>query len=134
MMEDSFHGLTISPDKKFIAATTERLIGIWDADSGNYITTITVPEFRIALLAFSSSGRLLVSDGSEKLKIINLSDVRPAVEEPIIRSLSLVNAIAWSADGQFIVAGSYHGDIEIWSHEKTPLIAIRGHDDEGISV
>ena len=93
-------------------------------------------ENTVAALAFSNSGELLVTGGSDRTaRVWNLYE--PASEPVILRGHEgEVTSVAFSPDGRLVVTGSRDGSVRIWRHATNsaaePTI-IRGSPDRSLS-
>jgi len=125
--------IAFSPDGKRIALHDfSGTFKIWDAATGNEITTFRGPKplSRIGVeLAFSPDGKFIASSGGAD-KTVKVWDATRGEEVATLKGrASLVCSVAFSPDGKFIVAGGHDPDIKVWEwatgHESMTL---RGHD------
>jgi WD40 repeat protein len=93
------HALAVSPDKSAVAAGRGNQIDIYDAGSGTHIRSLVGPGLK-------------TPDGK---------DVKAA-------HLSLVESMAWSPDGKYLVSGSFQ-EIAVWD----PLTGEQRHKITGFA-
>jgi WD40 repeat protein len=136
-----------SPDGKLLASGgPDRIVHIWDAATGEEIETIknivmdnafiNIYEGPIRSLAFSPNGKWLVTgsednEGGIKDKTILMWDTSAWTQEaPVIfqGKNDDVTVLAFSPDGQSLVAGYDNGDTAIWNFNKQEINEIiSGH-------
>ena len=91
--------LAVSPDKSVVAAGRGNQIHIYDAGSGTYVRTLLAPNLKTP-------------------------DGKPAKAA----HLSLVDSMAWSPDGKYLVSGSFQ-EIAVWD----PLTGEQRHKVTGFA-
>jgi len=126
-----------SPDSKTLAAgiplTGE--ITIWDAASGNLISTIQWHEY-LKSITFSPDGKILAS-GSNNVKnrdFIRFWDVSSGnLISTIQKSNEGATSLEFTMDGETIISGSSTGTIRIWRVSDSSLLRTLYSSDEEIS-
>jgi WD40 repeat protein len=115
---DCIYGVAISPDGKTIAtASYDKLIKLWDAETGKEIRTLKDHIDAIYALAFTPDGKRLVSGASDRsIKVWN-----PETGERLFtmsEPTDGVNSIAISPDGKRVAAAGQDKTIRIWLLEE----------------
>ncbi|KAG8750768.1 hypothetical protein FRC14_000247 [Serendipita sp. 396] len=126
--------LSFSRDGKRAILEGEVYIYIIDAETGEKISTLDIPEFNKKAAAFSRDGEKVVfglNDGK-----IRMLDVQSGNEEAwLIGHVNAVTSVAFSGDDQRIVSGSRDDSVRIWSvsdgKEEMKLV---GHTEGVASV
>lgn len=111
---DSIYSLAISPDGKTIAtASYDKLIKIWDAETGKEIRTLKDHIDAIYSIAFTPDGKRLVSGAADRsIKVWN-----PETGERLFtmsEPTDGVNSVAVSPDGKRIAAAGQDKTIRLW--------------------
>ena len=124
--------VAFSPDGKRIAS--HELSGtfrIWDAATGDEVTTFRGPKPRVTWvgLAFSPDGKLLASSGGVD-KTVKVWDATRGEEVATLKGCaSIVLSVAFSPDGKFIAAGGSDPNIKVWEWATgRESMTLRGHD------
>ncbi|MFW9820465.1 MAG: WD40 repeat domain-containing protein, partial [Candidatus Thorarchaeota archaeon] len=127
--------IAISPDNKSIASgSKDKLIKIWDLNTGKLLRTLRGHKKYINSVAISSDGKYIISGSNDKtVKIWNLDTGET------IRTLTghtfYVLFVAISPDGNYIVSSSYDKEIKVWDFTTGKLLnTIKGHKNEIGSV
>ncbi|WP_031497277.1 WD40 repeat domain-containing protein [Bryobacter aggregatus] len=115
---DCIYGLSISPDGKTIATSSyDKLIQLWDAETGKAIRTLKDHIDAIYSIAFTPDGKRLVSGAADRsIKVWN-----PETGERLFtmsEPTDGVNSVAVSPDGKSIVAAGQDKTIRVWSLEE----------------
>jgi WD40 repeat protein len=99
---------------------------LWSTQTGREIMVLSGPRVRAA--AFSADGRLLATADERGARIWNLQTRRPIT---VLRGLeSFARRLAFSADGQRIVAALLDNTARIWDVTSgKEIMALRGHED-----
>jgi len=120
-----------SPDgEKIITVTTESTVKIWDAATGNHLTTLKSQSGSIFTAQFSPDGKKIVtSDEDSTIKIWDTESSRLLID---IKGDS--GPAQFSPDGKkIVIAGD--STIKIWDAERGDLLAnLKGHTSWGISA
>ena len=93
------------------AAATRKEIHLWNVTEHKLIWTLKVEDF-VKTLAFSPSGRFLAAGDGTKIRVW---DMKTQVEAATFEVGALfVSSLAFSSDGNTLVAGSWDGVIRVW--------------------
>jgi WD40 repeat protein len=108
--------IKFSPDGRILASGGFEKIILWDATSGNRLTTLD-GFATILFVAFSPDGSTLASGGSDDM--VRLWDVQSRTQRHALSGHSLgVLAVAFSPDGRTIASGSMDNTVKLW-HAST---------------
>ncbi|MFN6569486.1 serine/threonine-protein kinase [Dendronalium sp. ChiSLP03b] len=127
--EKSVVSVSISPDGKTIASSgdAEPTIKLWNAATGEEISTYKGHSRKVNVVAISPDGKTLVSGSDDKtIKLWNLATGKE------IRTLEghsdSIQALAISLDGKTLVSGSDDNTIKVWNLATGRLIrTFTGH-------
>lgn len=129
---DCIYAIAFAPDSKSIAtASYDKLIKIWDVETGKEIRTLKDHIDAIYALAFTPDGKRIVSGAADRT--IKVWD--PATGERLYtmgEPSDGVNTIAISADGASIAAGGADKTLRIWKlrERSAELVATQiAHED-----
>jgi WD40 repeat protein len=123
--------LAFSTDGKLLASAGEdRVIRLWDVQTGELRGTLTGHTDRIPALAWHPDGRRLVSAGWDTTA--RVWDVTTC--EPIIllnSHAAQVHTLAISPDGQWLACSDSANAVHIWDTSKNRTVCVlREHDSE----
>jgi WD40 repeat protein len=77
--------LAFAPDGRTLAAAIDRVVHVWDADTGRPVARLAAHDGKVMCLAFSPDGTLLASGGHDRVVCLwAADDYRPArkLDEP----------------------------------------------------
>jgi len=134
---DAIYGLAISPDGKTVAtASYDKLIKIWDPETGKELRTLKDHIDAIYSIGFTPDGKRLVSGAADRsIKVWN-----PETGERLFtmsEPTDGVNSVAVSPDGKRIAAAGQDKTIRIWKLDakgaelETSMIA---HEDAILKI
>jgi WD40 repeat protein len=108
------HCVAYSPDGKLLfSGATDRSIRVWEADSGNYIRSLTTHTGTVLSLAVTRDGTRLASGSRDGTVVIWDLETYAPLEQFTIGGD--VYGVAWSPDGFRLATAGGH---EIVMHEK----------------
>ncbi|KAH7906796.1 quinon protein alcohol dehydrogenase-like superfamily [Hygrophoropsis aurantiaca] len=111
---DSVTSMVFTPDgKQIITSSSDKSIRVWNGSTGQAVgNPMLGHEQGIYHIALSRDGRCLASTQPGKVRIWSVSARREiqAQDECVAVALS----VAWSPDGQSVVAGGGEGSIYLW--------------------
>lgn len=85
----------------------------------NLVTTIVNNSWGNASIAFSPNGKwLAVGKSDEKILLFNATNGEQVFELVGLRELGKVNALTFSSDGSYLIAGGYSGQMLFWKVES----------------
>jgi WD40 repeat protein len=93
----------------------DRDVILWSADTGKRLRTLEHPE-QVQSLAFSPDGtKLAVGSLDDRLRIYQVATGKQLHELEKAGSPKNVSAVAWSADGTFVLGGRGNHTIQYWN-------------------
>jgi tricorn protease-like protein len=112
---DCAFAVAFSPDSKRLAAAgADRVIRVWEVESGKEVLTIEDHADWILDLAFSPDGKRLASASRDKTsKVFDVVKKESLVTFP--GHAETVYAVAFAADGKSIATGGGDNQIRIWN-------------------
>lgn len=107
---DEVHEIAVSTDgKRLLSGGFDGLVRLWDVGSGEPIHNFKEPV--CTALALSHDGKLAAHGGTSLVvQDLESGDTLQTMK----RQSGSINAVAFSPDGRFVLAGDYYGVIEIW--------------------
>ncbi len=134
---DCIYGIAFSPDGKTIAtASYDKLIKLWDAETGKEIRTLKDHIDAVYSLDFTPDGKRLVSGAADRS--VKVWD--PATGERLFtmsEPTDGVNSVAISPDGRRIAAAGQDKTVRVWKLEDkgaTIETAMISHEDAILRV
>jgi WD40 repeat protein len=111
---DLIHDVTFGPDGKLLATCSyDRLIKLWDVESGKEIRTLKDHSDAIYGVSFSPDGKLLASAAADRaVKVWDVASGRRLYT--LSDNTDWVYAVAWSPDGKHLAAAGIDRSIRIW--------------------
>ncbi|KAF5604349.1 vegetatible incompatibility het-e-1 [Fusarium pseudocircinatum] len=123
--------VAVSPDGKRLGSASERGIELWDVATGSRLPRLGSPW--PTTIAFSANSEYLALGSAS---VIKLYDVKTGAILQTLKGFNgPVTSVAFSADGQHLIAGSKDHSVKIWavSIDNRPL-AVENHDDSVVSI
>ena len=109
----------LSSDGEMLATgDTNRLVRIWDAETGRMIHSMEAPRWEGEWLGFKGGGRYLAVFSFLEIRIW---DAATGELKSVSEELDRVGAFAFSPDGQTIAAGKWDNAIQLWDVETGQL-------------
>ncbi len=147
-----WEGITLSPDGAWMAitvdlgGTTKPFIEIWEIGTRKLVRRLEPKYGPGHLIAFSTATPLLAVTYEDQIHLWNWADdeylgemtgerrpVQNCYHQGSGRTCSYparIHSLAFSPDGQFLVAGSYRPDAEVWDVSTRKLVGhLEGHVD-----
>ncbi len=137
--------VTFSPDGKRIASVSSRSdkepdtarseVKVWDAATGQPISTFTGHAGVVTMLSFSPDGKWIASVSEDRMLMV--WDVQTGqLKQAFQGHLDQITSVVFSPDGNSIITGSADRTVKVWytdrkertGTEKKP-IALKGHTD-----
>jgi WD40 repeat protein len=129
---DCVYGLAISPDAKLVAtASYDKLIKLWDSETGKEVRTLKDHTDAIYSLDFTPDGKRLVSAAADRtIKVWNPESGERlfTLNEPT----DALNTVAVSPDGKRVAAAGQDKNVRVWVLEEksaTLQSALISHED-----
>ncbi len=133
--EKTVSSLAFTPDSgRLVSGGYDRLIRIWNVDSGEELLTLAGHENRIRSLSICNGGAKIVSGSGDQT--VRVWDVDTGAELLKLEGhKGEVRSVASSADGRVLASASADGTIKLWNTTTGKLIrTIRGHEAAVASV
>jgi WD40 repeat protein/tetratricopeptide (TPR) repeat protein len=107
-------GGSISPDGRFVAATSGLVVRIWETATGRLVQVLGGHDARVMSIAFSPDGQLLASGSSDQT--VRIWVVATGAEQLCLRGhRSRVQCVAFHPNGRCVASAAQQpGDIKIW--------------------
>ena len=118
------YAAAFAPDGVLATAGKDRVISLWDVGSGKVVRTLEGHTADIHALAYSPSGRSLVSAGADRT--IRIWDLERGEEvAPLTGHRETILALAYSPDGRWLASSDAAHTIRIWDAQTlAPLRAV----------
>ncbi len=137
---DLFNGSSDGPsDAQYVAsASNDKTVRIWKAHTGEDITIYKSHSAAVRAVAWApSSGKYIASAGADKT--VQVWDPTQGNNPPIVTfrgHSDIVNALAWSPDGNYIASASADKTVQVWyaTIGANALITYTGHKESVNSV
>ena len=121
----------LSPDRKYLAYTTGKSIGILDTDKGEVLATATTVQMNFPVLCFSPGGSRLACAAFNKLHAWDFADGTLYRELPL-KDIHVGEKLLFCSEKHVLVAGRYLFDVEnqvkLWDYQGHELVESAGSD------
>ena len=108
--------IAYSPDGRFVLSATTSALKLWEIDSGLEMRTFTPKSGSLNSASFSPDGRFVLgaSNGVEMWDAATGEKVRTFSKEALN---SQYYSADFSANGKYVIAGFFTGDVFVWKAE-----------------
>jgi WD40 repeat protein len=113
--------LAFSPNGRLLAAADDRIVRIWDVETGRQSLTLEGHTSPIESLAFSRDGGHLASAAAWPAEI-RCWEVRPAGASFTLPLKFRASCLTFSHDGKQLVAGREDGSVTVWELESRRVV------------
>jgi WD40 repeat protein len=119
----------LSPDRKLIAFTTEKEVGVLDTAAGQVLALREMPATPWPALAFSADGKRLACVGFDRVFIWDTA-TGELQREMAFQGVPVNGKIAWAGPGHVLVGGQTLLDLErqirLWDYQGGEAVASAG--------
>lgn len=139
-LESYVRSVCFSPDDRFLATgSDDKMIKLWDMQSGSLHHSFSGHELEIYSLDFSRDGRFIVSgSGDGKAKIWSMESLaceHTLAYEDDNGQREGVTSVAISPDGRHVATGSLDHIVRLWDIATGKFLrSYRGHDNSVYSI
>ncbi len=130
--------VAFSPDGKWLACGTHRLVTLWDPQMGQMVRSLTGLPGAVQAVRFSPDGSLLAVAGGAPgargdLRLFRAADGKPA--GVLAGHTDTVAAVAFSPDGKRLASASFDRTVRLWDLETLKLERVLAeHSDAVLAV
>jgi WD40 repeat protein/serine/threonine protein kinase len=127
--------IAYSPNAKILATGGEdRTVKLWDASTGQNLSTLAHPASEVDALAFSPDGKTLATAGEDA--VIRLWDIEAMrVRATLTGHRGVVRALAFAPDGNKLASGGEDRIARLWDLKTGRMAAkLEGHQGRIYSV
>ncbi|MBI3866330.1 MAG: protein kinase, partial [Planctomycetia bacterium] len=141
--KDFLHNVVFSPDgSKLATGSLDKTIMLRDSSRGELLATLEGHKLGIRTMAFSPDGSLLVTGAGDdraprwlqleqgELKLWNVAERRELQAFPNVGSL--VNSVAFTADGNSVVSASLNGKVTLWNARTAEVVRNFGNQNSPV--
>ncbi|MHC4155436.1 MAG: protein kinase domain-containing protein, partial [Planctomycetota bacterium] len=124
--------VVFSPDGKQIISCQNGTIKVWDAATGDKLTTLTVsekPGYSRPSFALSSDGKRIVSCQGRTVRLLDATTGEKLVTRTLDQRVSWIVSVAFSPDGKRIILGNFDGTIKaLDAATGNELMSFKAHE------
>ena len=110
-----FRSVTLSPNGKTIATTSDDGIFFWNASNGKFTKVFDVGARDNNLIAYSPDAKTLAIQQWDNGPQIQLLNANTGSVKKTLRHQGDAHVIAFSPDGKMLASGSWDGTIQLWN-------------------
>jgi WD40 repeat protein len=138
--EESISSAAIKPDLSLFASVTDKIIKLWDVNTGKRRHTLNGHEYKVSSVTFSPQGDMLASGSMDSIKLWNVKTGK------LITTLGTglfftaghekaVNSVAFTPDGNYLVSGGADKNVKVWELSTGKVLkTLTGHHGEITSI
>ena len=105
--------LAFSRDGRYLASGSyDKTVKVWDLQTGKVKRTFSGHEAWVPTVAFHPTDALVASGSGDKT--IRINRYNRQTEPIVIREHNGIHAVAFSPDGEHVVAGGFGGGLRLW--------------------
>src|SRR6266404_7656668 len=127
-------GVAFSPDGKHRASVGDETIKVWDAHTGQELSSVKgylkygyVSAVSPKVVAFSPDGRRLASPSQDNTVII--WDWQTGVLLSVKGHTGVITGVVFSPEGKRLATASFDKTVRLWdAHTGQELVTLKGHD------
>ena len=109
--------VAFSPDGNKLASSSDDLVRVWSASSGQVLAKMVGHDLWVYAIAFAPDGSKVVSGGADRTVRVWSALTGQQLAEMHDPSNS-VCAVAFSRDGRMVASGNVEGGIRVWEEEE----------------
>ncbi len=139
--EESISSAAINPDLSLFASVTDKIIKLWDVNTGVLLHTLEGHEYKVSSVTFSPQGDMLASgsmDNSIKLWNVNTGELITTLGAGLFFTAGhekAVNSVAFTPDGKYLVSGGADKNVKLWELSTGKVLqTLTGHNGEITSI
>jgi eukaryotic-like serine/threonine-protein kinase len=129
---DDLRIVAFSPDGRFLASLGPGRLDVWNANTGEHVMVIPMPNGELHAMAYSPDGKYVALGQWHDVRIW---DMGTAKEVRSFNHSGLVQCVAYSPDGRRVASASFDQTVKIWDPKNgNEIRTLRGHADRVVSV
>ena len=131
--------VVFSPDGLTFASDSVDGVQVWEAATGQHITTLAGPPNFVTSIAYSPAGTRIATGSADARNAEHTVKLWDVETEENIATLQghtdLVTTIAYSRDGTLLASGSQDKTVKLWAVSTGEIIAtLQGHEKRIFSI
>jgi len=113
--------------KQALSASDDGTVGVWNLAKGEALTRLEGHHGKVVAIASSPEGQMAASAGWDQT--VRLWDLETMDMVRTLRGTGNLNAVAFSPDGDRILAGTSDGGLQVWRvDDGTQMMVLNVHD------